>query len=276
MTTVISGFSEYQTPGSSLKCCLIPAITALAQTGATSEVLNALIQDSSSTLFALSNDGSFIQSVLDRSIQVINQSTNVQALVLRNPSVELFFTRKAWDLVGGFSNDTKSEEVIVDFIEKAKLVRTTTFIELHSAGELRHRIHGQDYIKNAAVRSGTNEAELNFHCSGMTFKCEYSPNRHLPGVPELKRDEQELQGKMNLALTHLSNNNCDAAVQLIKEVTAHRNDIPELFFAQAIAQSRLGLNEDALRSLISLLERDSNHQQGRQALQELRQALKLT
>jgi len=62
----------------------------------------------------------------------------------------------------------------------------------------------------------------------------------------------------------------EAALQLLDQVIPSKQDMPMLYYARAVAQARIGKISEAIISLDTLLERDSNHENGRALLEQLK------
>jgi ubiquinone/menaquinone biosynthesis C-methylase UbiE len=79
--------------------------------------------------------------------------------------------------------------------------------------------------------------------------------------------EHQLLQKIERAVQCLTMNENQQGLLILKEVIPQKTDMPELLYAQAVAEMRLGLIQDAKGSLGKLLLRNPSHFKGRELLE---------
>jgi hypothetical protein len=92
--------------------------------------LNDQIRDSSSRVFAIVPKGQEDRNFVEKSTKMVFASQKTKLIVHYGEVTSITFSKTLWKLCRGF-NETKSDaEVITDFIERVKVIREFTVLEL--------------------------------------------------------------------------------------------------------------------------------------------------
>lgn len=235
--------------------------------------LNTILSKQNWSLVVISMSGDIPAESLERFKALVTKSKSVRAAVIWESPATLIFSKTAWDSLGPFASKNQVVDMWKDFIFRGSQLRLFQIFEFNRHPDLKSshtsKSASREFLPTSSSTTLATPASFNALNTTLDLR-ELLPQAPISiSTKETLRSEVEISAKLETAVSELQKENNELALHLINEVIPYRQDMHALYYAKAVAETRLGLKDEALKSLTTLLAKDPSSEEGRKLLKHL-------